>query len=460
MRVASWLRRTFSHELTGLMIIGILVRLVLIPYLAWPSDVNAFCYWLTWFFNGINPYTVHAGMYPPFIYFFSLPPFTIARWLGLSPGYYYIAEAANTGAITGMVSANQVNPAFLILWKLPLLCFDILTALLIYRFAKELTNNPKVAKTAFILWFFNPLVLSVSYLHGGIDVIAAFFILLGIFLVYRGHYLSSGLSFGLGILSKLSPVYIAFPLAVIILFRGIWGSTHSHHIKTNALEFSKFAAGVALCLLPFTPMLVDYFRLMYLGVATEIVISGGLNQWFFAANFRGWWWVNSHIGTIQKVSFFYPLICFGVSLALCRFLRWDLGRDKSNILFSAVLFVGLSYIFMPIPINPQYFMWILPLLVLLSMKRSGFTIPLAILSLVGPLFYFAIQAPHAFLFPVAIYTPLCTPEWVSSSILHFMFLPGIIEPFLRQDILLITGGLGFVALLLAIHFSIMNLCRR
>ena len=121
------LRLILGHELTVIMIIGILLRIIIMPYFGWPHDMSTYCSSVIWFANGYNPYAVYASLYPPFIYFITFPIFNIAHWIGLSPGYHYVASAANTGAFTGMVSPNQVNPSFLFLWKIPNLCFDLLT---------------------------------------------------------------------------------------------------------------------------------------------------------------------------------------------------------------------------------------------------------------------------------------------------------------------------------------------
>ncbi len=442
-----------SHELIGPTIIGILLRLALMPYFSDPFDLGTYCSSLIWFANGYNPYAVYASVYPPFIYFILFPLFSLAHWIGLSPGYNYVPEAANTGTVTGMVSANQANPSFLVLWKLPHLSFDLLTGLLIYRFVKELTDNPRMPKYSFVMWLFNPLTLAISYFHGAFDVIVAFFILLGIFLIYNLKYFSAGLSFGLGTLTKLSPIYVGVPLAVMILFKGVLSGPRTYSLKANALDFSKFLAGLVTSLLFFAPVLIKYFQLMFFGVAPESSV-GGLNQWFAAVNPRlSWQPAESVANLLQKILLLYPIVILVICLLLCRFLRWNYEKSNKNILFAAVLFTCLTYLFLPVVVQPQYLLWILPLLVVLSTIRSKFLLPFSMLSIAGLAFYLSIQGPYAVLYPLAIHTPLYTAEQVSNNILYYMNRPGVIAPFLRQDLLLLFGGTAFLGQLMAIYYA-------
>ena len=422
------LRPLWHHELTKFIIIGILIRFALIPYFGWPDDLNAYCNSLIYFTNGFSPYAVHASCYPPFIYFILYPIFTLAHLVGLNPGYQFVPEAANTGALTGMVGANIVNPTFLILWKIPSLCFDVLTGLLIYRFAKELSDNPKLPKLAFLIWFFNPFTLSITYLHGAYDVIAAFFILLGVYLVYKEHYLFAGLGFGLGILVKLYPAYIALPIIFLLLFRGVLTRRRTFEFKSNAINCGWFVLGIAIPLLLFAPLLIDYFHLMFYSVAPEIEMGGGMR------------------GLSRMATIFYPVAALALSLILCRFLKWTPERSASNMLFAIILFAGLIF---PIigGVVPQYLLGILPLLVVLAMRRRWFFLPYALISVGGLVFLLSLQSPYAFLFPLATYTNVCTPGMISDHILSYMAHPELRGNLISGARLIITlSSLGAVFL--------------
>ena len=332
-----------------------------------------------------------------------------------------------------------------------------LNRLLVYRFAKELTDNPKMPKRAFILWFFNPLTLTISYLHGAFDVIAAFFVILGTYLLYKQKCFPAGLSFGLGILTKLSPLYVSFPFAVMMLFKDTPNRPIMHTLKANMQTFAKFAAGLAAPLLLFSPMLIDYFHLMLFGVASESSL-GGLNQWFFAVNPKwGWHFTQISAEITQKIFLFYPIIISIICLILLR--KWNYKQNSQKTLFTATLFTCLIYLFLPTTVQPQYLLWILPLLVTLSTINRSFLTPLILLSFAGTAFYLSVQSPYAILYPLAIYTPLYTPEQVSANILYYMKLPGIISPLLQLDLLIIFGGIGFAGELLTIYYTLKSIIR-
>jgi len=450
------LRKFFSHELAWLIIIGVLLRLAMMPYFSCTYDTNAYCSSLIWFLNRYDPYSIHVSIYPPFIYFFDFPLFSLAYQFGLSPGYHYVEEAASIGSVSGLVTPNQVNPLFLVLWKIPLLCFDLLTGLLVYCFAKELTNNPRTPKLFFVIWFFNPFTLVISYFHGAYDVIVAFFVLLGSFFIYSRNYFSAGLSFGLGTLAKVSPIYTALPIAVITLCKGGFRRSSRSDLKANVLDFSKFTTGLLIPLLLFAPLLIEYVRSMLFWVTNEVSIGGGLNQWFFATYPIGWEVVNTNIDIIQKVFYLSPVISLIICFLLCRFLKWNHEWHGNNSLLAITLFTALTYFFASSVVQPQYLLWILPLLVVLSITRRVFIVPLFVLSVAGLVFLLSVQGPHAFLYPLAIYTPLTTPKQIGDTILWYMDLPGK-PPYLWQNLCTVFGGIGFVGLLLTIYLIVTSL---
>ncbi|MFA5993118.1 MAG: hypothetical protein WC796_05420 [Candidatus Pacearchaeota archaeon] len=66
-------------------------------------------------------------------------------------------------------------------FKLPFLFIDLLSGLLIFWIVKDLTNNVRKAKIAFLFWFLNPIVYYVYGIHGHYELLVPFSILLIIF---------------------------------------------------------------------------------------------------------------------------------------------------------------------------------------------------------------------------------------------------------------------------------------
>lgn len=452
-RIISTLRSYFTHELTSFFILGLLLRIVLMPYFIWPYDMGAYQSGLAYLISGNDPYTLHASIYPPFVHFITFPLFRLAYQLGVSFDFHSIQEVLTGTRLEAIVAYCQVSPLFLVLWKLPLLCFDLLTGILIYCFAKTLASDSKTPKRCFLIWLFNPFTLAVSYLNGSYDIVVAFFILLGAFFLFKENYFSAGLSFGLGTLAKTSPIFIAIPLSVVLLFRGLRNSFNAPNLRNNAELFLKFAAGCIVPLVFFMPLFTEYAGLMYSGISKEISILGGLNQWFFAGDPNKSRLLNQHIGVIQTVFSYYPVICFVLALSLTVLLE----LKHEAILLTTAFFTGLIYLFLPITLQPQYLLWIMPLLVVLCCKRRSFIWPISVFSAAGFLYYMSLQGPQTFLYPLAMFTRLYNPQELIDNISSYVNSQGIISQYLRQDLSTVFGGIGFLGQIMVMSLLIKNL---
>ena len=248
---------------------GVALRIVLMPFFIIPYDIVAQQFSLTSVLNHYDPYSLSVSMYPPFIYMLFNPLLLIASRAGLTFGFHVFPETFKAGIVTEMITSIYGDPVFLVFWKLPLLVFDILAGLLIYNLTKELTKDPSKAKVGFILWFFNPLVLITSYIHGAFDVIAAFFILLGIYFLSKKKYMYSGISFGFGGITKLSPFLIAIPLSFLILFAKMDDSSGIFSKK----RWSNFATFVAGCMIPIIISILwnlNYYHLLIASTLNEL----------------------------------------------------------------------------------------------------------------------------------------------------------------------------------------------
>lgn len=442
-----------EHELSGPIILGLLLRFVLMPYLIWPYDIGAYQYGLSYIMSGKDPYTLHASIYPPLVHFMTFSFFKLAYQLGFSFDFHSIGEVLSGIRPGGLVAMGQISPFFLVLWKIPILCFDLLTGILIYYFVKELVFDSNMPKRCFLIWIFNPFTLAISYLNGSYDVAVAFFILLGGFFFFRDEYFSAGLSFGLGTLAKTSPIFIAIPLAAIMLFKGSLHPFKALNLRTNVRFFSKFIVGCIVPIVLFAPLFVEYTNLMYSGISKEVSIGGGLNQWFFTADPSTSNLVNQYLTAIQTAFLFYPVICFVLALLFCRFIK----LTRETILLITTFFTILIYLFLPITLQAQYLLWIIPMLIILFSKWKSFIWPVGLFSIGGLFFYLSSQSPQVFLYPLAMYTPLYNPQQLISNIVAYQNSQGIISRYLGQDLSTLFGGIGFLGQILTTLLLIKNL---
>lgn len=439
------IKEVYSHELFWIIIVGIFIRFTLVPFFSTFSDPYYWVRGLIYFNNGYDPYALHLAVYPPFVYLFYSPLYRIICWLGLSfPFFHFIPE----------LNASICTPSFLTFWKFPLFFFDLLTGFLIYSFAREYVADPRLPKLAFAVWIFNPLNLIITYMHGAWDILVGFFILLGIFLVYKGNYLRGGLSFGLGTFAKLSPIYLIVPFSLIILLHG---SKHSfaYQLKKNAIRFLKFLTGSILPFLLSAPLVISYSSLTsFLPFSSsEAYIWNDLNQWFFAAHPIGEQWVNSNLGIIQKLPLFYVAICVLVVLGLFKHEKLELNGEK--LLLYGILFGGLSYLFYTSIVQPQYLLWYLPSLVCLLVVWKEFKLPFAVLSIAGIVYYFSSAGIVTPLAPLAAYSNLLTVNQYLTWFHQYFGIPSIITGVsFQKDLLFVSGFVGFLGLLMIIYYGV------
>lgn len=452
-KLISRFRNYFNHELCGIMILGLLLRFVLMPYLMWPYDMGAYQSGLAYLISGNDPYTFHVSIYPPLVHFITFPLFRLAYQLGASFDFHSISEVLTGTRPEELVAISEVSPLFLVLWKIPLLCFDLLTGVLIYYFAKELMPDSGIPRLCFSVWFFNPFTLAITYLTGSYDVAVAFFILLGTYFVFKNNYFSAGLSFGLGTLAKTSPIFIAVPLGVVLLFKEAVRSFNAQRLKTNARLLLKFALGCIAPLVFFAPLFIEYTNLMYSGISKEIAITGGLNQWFFAADPNKSYLLNQYMSVIETTFSYFPLICSVLALLFCKFFK----LTHETVLLITAFFTSLIYLFLPITLQPQYLLWIMPLLVILLSKWRSFIYPMGLLSVAGFFFYFSLQGPQVFLYPLAMYTPVYSPQELISKIAAYQNWQGIVAPYFRQDLCTLFGAIGFLGLITTILLVLRHL---
>jgi hypothetical protein len=438
-----------KHDLFVPALLGIALRIMLMPFFIWPHDIVAQQFSLISVLNHYDPYSLSVSMYPPFVYMLFHPLLLTASRAGLTFRFYIFPATFNAGMHTDLVTSYFGDPTFLVFWKFPLLFFDLLTSLLVYGLTKELTRNPSKAKKGFILWFFNPFVLITSYIHGAFDVIAVFFILLGIHFLAKNEYLLSGISFGLGGITKISPFLIAIPLSALIFCK----KTDESSKVFSRKRWSITATFLAGCMIPILISILwnlNYYHSLITSTLNELSINGGLNQWFFAANseIRSIFF-SPNMNVLTKIIYFYPLISL-IPLLFIRKILWNSEVNLYAILLFSALSLVIVYFVSPATVCPQYILWLVPILTVLSMKNRSFYWPVVILSSAASAFFFFIQSPFAFMYPLALFTQIVNVNQLNAVIVNYSRTSGVFCTVLREDLCFFFGAIGFLGLMLTI----------
>ncbi len=197
--------KSFNRIIIVLLVLGLLVRVVLMP-IAFHPDL----FWITYHaqnlaLHGEVTKDLTVQPIPSLLY-----AATIRLFLPiLSPAeiiwgdeWEVMGQEEYQGAFDlrmQIATAPRIHLTLVIL-KLPLLAFDLGCAFLLLVVLRKRSRG---AVISFAFWMFNPIGLYISYLYGRYDVVAAFFVLLSLYLFQRVRPLASLAGLALTMLSRV-----------------------------------------------------------------------------------------------------------------------------------------------------------------------------------------------------------------------------------------------------------------
>ncbi len=105
--------------------------------------------------------------------------------------------------------------------KLPILLFDLMTGLLAYRIVRWTTGSSSMAAGAFFLWYLNPYnyYLIIWGNAGTFDIIPAAVVLMAVLFANNRRWASAGISLSAATILRIFPI-ILFPFFMIYALRG------------------------------------------------------------------------------------------------------------------------------------------------------------------------------------------------------------------------------------------------
>lgn len=246
------------------------------------------------------------------------------------PGYIYVLYL--TGFITDIFNIDTSSVLYNFILKLPPMAADVLTAAVIYKFAKTKTSGNKAAALCAI-YAFNPLVYLTSALWGQVDSVFALLIVLALITLYnKEHIISAGI-YALALLVKpqalvLFPVYIFYIITFI----------KTEGIKAVKTVFLSVISGAAVFFAMLVPFSFDkgfswVFELYYNTLSSYPYAT--LN----APNFFGMLGAN---GT-ELAGTAYPAFSFGFIILIC-VLSALIYFKKRNIFATGAVLVSGMYV--------------------------------------------------------------------------------------------------------------------
>ncbi|MBS7649138.1 hypothetical protein KEJ17_05800, partial [Candidatus Bathyarchaeota archaeon] len=218
--MASYIGKPFSFK--NLVVVGVVVRLLLLPFLGHPFDVYIWHLLCSDIFNGLNPYEAlpPANMfhlfYPPMWLYTMLPFFSLylllTRLFTVSPITVPLLFAVEISPWPVYVFPDQM---FTFIIKLPLVIADVLEAFLLRKIIYTYTEKLNLANHAAALWLLNPYVIWTSSSYGMFDVLPAFFGTLALWYLVKNRVWVSAIFLGVAVGYKLYPLMV---LPVIIAY--------------------------------------------------------------------------------------------------------------------------------------------------------------------------------------------------------------------------------------------------
>ena len=200
------------------LIIGLSVRLCLIPITSSPFDVAAG--WIAVIeeiYAGNSLYDAELYKYTPIWGYILAFISAIANLLGMESFGEMFTTIYPGQELTfgyGFIS----NLGFNTLVKTPALIFDLLTVLSVYKLVKDITGNHKKAEISAAMWFLCPVVIISSAVFAMFDSIMIFFMVESIYYFRKKKWAFTGILMALSILTKafsavLLPIMIAYMLS-------------------------------------------------------------------------------------------------------------------------------------------------------------------------------------------------------------------------------------------------------
>lgn len=303
---------------------GLFIRMILMP-ITGHEDIRL----INWaslnvFDKGVNSiYLTEKSVYPPPIYI------AFATWQKiLSPIF---APNFKEWLSMPQVSSNTDPYAFrsFFLLKAPFIFFDIGLAFLLLQFFKDQKTRERV----FRLWMLNPVALYISFMFGQFDIVPTFFVILSILLLFKKRFFLSVLFLGISATFKFFPIYF-LPFFIVL--------AEGNYLK----KFLLFTAGllpVALSVLPFINLPAFQKNVLF-GAHTANIGHASL-----------------YIGADQTISVF--LIIY-----LVIFLSFSFREKQLDSLWKYLLAVLLAFYSLT-AFHPQWFLWIVPFMIVWWIKN-------------------------------------------------------------------------------------------
>ncbi len=426
------------------LILGLIVRFAIAPWTYCPYDTYPFYSASVDMLGGLGMYGHAVFSYPPG-FGFVMYPFMYLLSLFMDPSLFgvFVPEMIEVSAATSLINPFITAPAFNLALKLPLIIGDVLVASMLFLLVSQ-WKGEKAGRTAYALWFLNPLVIWISSVVGQFDVLAVLCTLLAVYFFIHDRYALAGLSVGAGALLKMYPAYLGVLFATYLLLS--IGVRWKDRLRSTA----RMAAGLAISAIPAVPLLLTTPEMVDFVLRRAGADSfGGINLWFFTP-------ITGNVmelaaGGSGAASFFQtPMFIMLVGIALTVAVSIALARSgrplREGIITGSLLVLVIALLFRSVT-NPQHLLWVIPFMIIFSLSVTKLRAPLFMLTASGLLASLTLRSFAVFFYPMAAYTPL-TSVGQLNSIVNTYFSGGPLVPSILFVLSCLLGVLAMLSTLL------------
>ncbi len=337
---------TFKQIITSkVFLLGLLIRLIVMPFTGHYDirGINFAVYNLP--YKGIaNVYEVAA--HGPVDYlvnvnfgrdYFIYPPLnyaTLGTFMTILKPFYgsdFVSWIQGYGSDIQQVITHPHVWRYLFLMKVPYLFFDVLLLYVLTRFFTKKSDQVLALK----YWWLNPIVIFLPYMWGQFDIIPASVMLAGVYLGTKGQGYKAALLLGLAAAFKNYPL-ILLPFVAVIFGKNIWGMIK--HMFVGMLPF-------ILTTLPFWGH--EFFR------------KSVLFSWQSQKMMDFMWPIGGGDGI-------YPFF-----IGYFLIIMWSLYQLRGRLdQLATPMVMTLTWYYATTNFHQQWFMWVLPYLVILAVKDA------------------------------------------------------------------------------------------
>jgi hypothetical protein len=285
----------------------------------------------------------NAGLNPLLDWKFSLP------MMGVLLSTFFPAIGASRVFGIPQVLAQQF-------WiKVPFIAADVWIALLLRRAVARATGSEHDGRRAGLMWLLNPVAIFYTSVHGQFDALPAALMLLGFLLIQEGRRAKA---FGAFLLSGTAK-YFAFLLVPLLW---AWGGADGGRVGTRTVRVG--IATVTVAAFGFASVAVPGLRESLIGGLASNVVGTQASLWsvwipLASVDRLGLGWVALFLGL-------YTLV-----LIKLRIQRSAGTPDPLQFLGATTAILAILIAVDPFA-NPQFYIWVMPLLIVLAFARRSF----------------------------------------------------------------------------------------